>query len=123
MGFLDRLFSKPKPESPSDAEPTTPVNQQRPFDVIFQAEEAWKEGEDERAEALFQHGIEAYRSREPSGLDFALGRYGAFLLQKARLDEAATVLEEAIRLGTDIPAIWNDYLEIPARRRDLPGLF
>jgi tetratricopeptide (TPR) repeat protein len=67
--------------------------------------------------------MEAYRGTEPSGLDFALGRYGAFLLDKGRLDEAATVLEEAIRLGTDIPAIWNDYLEILTRRRDLAGLF
>ena len=56
---------------------------------------------------------------EPSGVDFALGRYGAFLLDQGRKDEALRILEQAIERKTDIPAIWSDYLRIVSDRRDL----
>ena len=55
--------------------------------------------------------VQAYRLDEPDSVDFALGCLGAFLLDRARVDEAAAVLEEAITWGTDIPAIWADYLD------------
>jgi outer membrane protein assembly factor BamB/Flp pilus assembly protein TadD len=51
-------------------------------------------------------------------VDFALGRYGAFLLDQDRKDEALRVLEQAIERKTDIPAIWSDYLRIMSDRRD-----
>jgi outer membrane protein assembly factor BamB len=51
-------------------------------------------------------------------VDFALGRYGAFLVERGRKDAAARVFEEAIERKTDIPAIWSDYLRLVADRRD-----
>jgi len=71
-----------------------------------------------RAEKLFKQGVEAYKRLEPIGVDFALGRYGAFLLDQDRKDEALRVLEQAIERKTDIPAIWSDYLRIASDRRD-----
>ena len=59
----------------------------------------------------------AYRRAEPDGVDFALGRLGAYLLDRERVDEAAGALDEAIAGGTDIPAIWGDYLGIMTRHR------
>ena len=64
-------------------------------------------------------GSTTYKRREPDGVDFALGRYGAFLLDQDRNDEAARILEQAIERKTDIPAIWSDYLRIVADRRDV----
>lgn len=92
--------------------------QKRPFESIAQAEEAWRQGDLDTAVAFFKKGISAYRRDEPDGVDFALGRYGAFLLDQERFEEAESVLEEAIDLGTDIPAIWSDYARIFAGRHD-----
>ncbi|MGO9893222.1 MAG: J domain-containing protein [Bryobacteraceae bacterium] len=52
-------------------------------------------------------------------MDFALGRYGAFLLDQERKDEALRVLEQAIDHKTDIPAIWSDYVRIVSDRQDI----
>lgn len=126
MGIFDRLFGKredPANGSLRSQSYQATSNQERPFDLINEALEAWKAQELERAERLLQAGIVAYRQREPNGIDFALGRYGAFLLDQERPDKAAHVLEEAIRMGTFIPAIWRDYMTILAIRRDVAGLF
>lgn len=90
-----------------------------PFEIIGQAEGAWNDGVPDRAEKLFEQGIRAYKQREPDGADFALGRYGAFLLAQGRKDEALVVLQEAIERNTDIPRIWADYLQVVADRHDL----
>ncbi len=97
--------------------------EERPYDYVSRGLEAWHADDHERAEQFLRQGIDAYRSHEPDGVDFALGRLGAYLLAQERVDEAARVLDSAISLGTDIPAIWSDYLEIMARRRDIDGLF
>ena len=94
-------------------------NNKRPFEVIAEAEEAWQAGESERAQKLFEEGVSAYRRSEPEVVDFALGRYGAFLLDQGRSDEAERILEQAIERGTDLPAIWSDYIRILADRRDI----
>src|SRR5579864_4453170 len=91
----------------------------RPFEIITEAETASQEGNSVKAEALFQGGICAYRRHEPDGIDFALGRYGAFLIEQGRTEDAAKILEEAIGRNTDIPCIWADYLRIITDRRDL----
>lgn len=91
----------------------------RPFEIITEAETASQEGNSVRAEALFQDGIRAYKRDEPDGIDFALGRYGAFLIEQGRTEDAAEILEEAIGRNTDIPRIWADYLRIITDRRDL----
>lgn len=93
-----------------------------PFAIIGQAEEAWQAGDPTRAERLFEQGIDAYKRCEPAGVDFALGRYGAFLVDQNRKDEALRVLEQAIERKTDIPRIWSDYLGILSDRRDLDAL-
>ncbi len=98
------------------------IDRKRPFDSIAQAEQAWQAGDLARAEKLFEVGIAAYEREEPDGLDFALGRCGAFLLAQGRRDEAAHVLEQAIEQKTDIPAIWSDYLRIVVDRRDIDSL-
>jgi hypothetical protein len=70
----------PEPERPVRIHPT----EKRPFDTIADAQEAWQATDLARAEKLFKQGIDAYKHSEPDGVDFALGRYGAFLLDQAR---------------------------------------
>ena len=94
-----------------------------PDDYVFEGIEAWEAGDHERAERLLKQGVDAFRRREPDGIDFALGRLGAYLLDRERVEEAAEVLDEAIARGTDIPATWRDALAIRARRHDVDGLF
>ncbi len=98
---------------------TFAASEKRPFDTIAEAQAAWQATDPARAEKLFEQGVDAYKRREPRELDFALGRYGAFLLDQDRKDEALCVLEEAIERKTDIPAIWSDYLRIVSDRRDI----
>ena len=105
----------PEPERPVRVHPT----EKRPFDTIADAQEAWQATDLARAEKLFKQGIDAYKHSEPDGVDFALGRYGAFLLDQARVDEALHVFEQAIERNTDIPAIWSDYMRIMSDRRDI----
>src|SRR4051812_33151096 len=97
------------------------TSHERPFERIALAEQAWQAGNSTDAEKLFREGVSAYRRAEPEGLDFALGRYGAFLIAQRRTAEAATILEQAIDQGTDLPAIWSDYIQIVADRHDLDG--
>lgn len=94
----------------------------RPFDIIAAAETVSQQGKPARAEELFRSGIEAYRREEPDGVDYALGRYGAFLIDQGRSGDALQVLQQAIDRNTDIPRIWADYLRILSDRRDLSAL-
>ncbi len=114
MGLLDRLLGK-RDDNVSDGgkiRPSVPPSRSaQPFDLINRALQAWEAGEPERAEPLFRQGVDAYRRHEPDGLDFALGRYGAFLVDQGRHEEAARHLVEAVRLGSDIPAVWGSYVE------------
>jgi len=91
----------------------------RPFDTIAEALQAWQADDTLLAENLFEQGIDAYKRREPDGVDFALGRYGAFLVDQGRKDDAARILEQALERKTDIPAIWSDYLRLVADHRDV----
>ena len=132
MSLLDRLFGR-KPTALSlspDKLPTASILQKpgrsatsetarrRPFDIIAEALAAWQAGAASLAEELFKLGIDTYREREPDGVDFALGRYGAFLIDQGRKDDATHVLELAIARNTDIPRIWSDYLRLVADQRD-----
>ena len=90
----------------------------RPFEIIALAEQAWQANDSAYAEKLFEQGVSAYKQEEPDGLDFALGRYGAFLLAQGRSDDAAHILKQAVERRTDIPAIWSDYIHIIVDRRD-----
>ncbi len=94
----------------------------RPFEYVASGQEAWHAGDSSRAEADFRRGLEAYRKAEPDGADFALGRLAAFLIDQGRAVEAMPLLQEAIDRGTDIPAIWFDYLALLASRRDVDAL-
>ena len=134
MSFIDRLLGRkpsqetastqtPRTDSTPRREPERPATfapaRKRPFDTIAEALQAWQANDAALAEKLFEQGIDAYKRREPDGVDFALGRYGAFLLDQDRTDDAARVLEEAIDRKTDIPAIWSDYIRLIANGRDL----
>lgn len=135
MSFLDKLFgrSRPKNDAPRETAgvgrvipklperelPRSSRGAHRPFDIIAEAEQAWQAGNTTGAETLFKEGISAYRRREPDGLDFALGRYAAFLIEQDRREEAIRVFEEAVNRKTDIPAIWSDYVRLIADHRDL----
>jgi tetratricopeptide (TPR) repeat protein len=134
VSLLDWLLHrKLGPETPQSKERRTPptplreperpvrlrVSEKRPFDTIAEAQAAWQAIHLVRAEKLFEEGIDAYKHSEPDGVDFALGRYGAFLLDQDRVDDALRVLEQAIERKTDIPAIWSDYMRIMSDRRDI----
>ena len=128
MGWLKGLFGSDKSRpSDSSARAAREIDDVRsrmePFEYVSSGLEAWEAGDQERAERLLRQGVDAYRRAEPDGVDFALGRLGAYLLDQARVDEATEVLDEAITRGTDLPAIWRDSLDIRARRQDLDGLF
>jgi len=94
------------------------TNGKRPFEVVSEALQAWESDNPSRAESLFKQGIQMYERFEPDGLDFALGRYAAFLLEQKRIDDALPVFERAVGRRTDIPAIWSDYLQLATVRRD-----
>ena len=79
-------------------------NKKRPYEIIGEALHSWETGDSANADKLFATGIAAYRRDEPDGVDFALGRYGAFLLAQDGVDEAESILKQAIELKTDIPA-------------------
>lgn len=123
MGLLDRLLGRHGPKAAPEVEPTTPLSKENLFDLVSKAEEAWEANQMPHAEALFHQAIEVHRCTKPEGVDFVLGRYGAFLLANARPDEAAAVLEEAVKMGTRIGMVWSDYMRILTRRRDFAGLF
>lgn len=123
VGLLNRLFKRKASDTrtPQDRQPSTDTD--RPYTFIAAGDEAARAGDFTLAEKQFRQGIDAYRRAEPDSVDFALGRYGAFLLGQRRLDEAVSVLREAIKRKTDIPAIWGDYVKLLAQRHDIDGMF
>lgn len=126
LGWLRRLLGSSTESTSRAAEVSQPGRRstyERPFDYVSEGLQAWEAKDVERAERLLRQGVAAYRRDEPADVHFALGRLGAFLLQQERLDQAGEVLEEAIGMGTDIPAIWHDYLDLMARRKDIDALF
>lgn len=131
-GFFGRLFGSKRdagagadreasksPPVPEHRAETSHRTGQSPSDIIFQAMEVAAAGDSARAEKLYEKGIESYRRSEPDGVDFALGRYAAFLIAQDRPSDALRILEEATKSGTDIPAIWADYLQLLADSRDI----
>ena len=124
MRWLKSLFGSEKsPLLDPPEEITGDTARVEPFSYVSSGLKAWEAGDLERAEGLLRQGVQAYRLAEPDGVDFALGRLGAYLLELERVEEAEEVLDEAITRGTDIPAIWADYLDIMTGRRDVDGLF
>jgi len=120
MSIFDSIFRKKQITNTQDLNKSSQT--ERPFEVISAALESWKNGDMAKAEKLFDKGIGAYKRVEPGGVDYALGRYGAFLLAQRRTDEAQKILEQAINHKTDIPAIWFDYLRLIVDRSDLEAL-
>lgn len=98
------------------------ARQRRAFELIAKAMELEREGNTSKAEKTFVQGVAAYRKDDPKGLDFALGRFGAFLVSQRRDAEARPVLEEAIARKTDLPAVWNDYQSLLLQAKDVERL-
>lgn len=142
MGILRKLFSKSDPSD--DDRPGSPpipskppavpsegsssavssAGRRRVFDIVQDAEAAAKVGEAARAEGLFREAIEL--DRRPGSLskpDYPLGRFGAFLEEQNRPIEAIAAYEEAVRGGTDIPAIYAPLLRLYADRGDEESVF
>jgi len=91
----------------------------RPVEWIFEAEELSRQGKTELAERRFVQAIERCRKSDREDLALALGRFGAFLLGLNRRAESRRILAEAIDIGTDLPAVWSDYLRVLTDDRDL----
>lgn len=126
MSWLKRLFGPPLETAESrtnNSQIRRTVRYERPIDYVSEGLQAWEAKDFVSAERLLRQGVEAYRRHEPADLHYALGRLGAFLLDLERVDQASETLAEAIALGTDIPAIWYDYMTVMARRQDIDGLF
>jgi hypothetical protein len=98
------------------------ARQRRPYDEVAKAMQLEQAGETAKAEKAYRRGVDAYRRQEPDGADFALGRLAAFLIAQNRDGEARGVLEEAMALGTDIPAVWSDYEWLLLRAGDVDRL-
>jgi|GEM_PF-2110612 tetratricopeptide (TPR) repeat protein len=99
-----------------------PSEDGRAFATVMEAEKAAAAGDSGEAERLFREGIRLYREAG-KGVDHALGRYGAFLLKEGRLDDAVAALGEAMEMGTDLGAIWSDYIAIQAQCHDMSRMF
>ncbi len=128
MRWLKRIFGLGRPGAPETPDgPSFTIEEGpyslRPFNYVSSGLEEWSAGNYDRAERLLSQAVEAYRRNEPDGVDFALGRLGAYLVDRGRIDEAVVALDEAVTRGTVIPAILVDYLGITARRRDVDALF
>ncbi|MFT4039583.1 MAG: DnaJ domain-containing protein [Thermomicrobiales bacterium] len=127
--MLRRLFDRksgsaqPAKEAPTPPafEPLGTSLQPRPFDIVQEAEHAASVGNDRRAEQLFLKAIEIDRGEQFPG--FPAGRYGAFLESRGRADDAIRVYEQAIRAGTDIPAVFGPLMTIYAARGEEENLF
>lgn len=90
----------------------------------MKGEEQLAAGKIEQAEHSLLKGVDLYRrARDASDVAFALGRLGAFYKQVARIDDAIAALDEALRLGTDIPVIHVDRMSIAAEAGDGETLF
>jgi endonuclease/exonuclease/phosphatase family metal-dependent hydrolase/tetratricopeptide (TPR) repeat protein len=94
-------------------------HRRRAYETTTKAMELEREGQVAAAEEAYRQGVEACRKYEPDGLDFALGRFAAFLIGQSRDRDAQAVLEEAIALRTEIPAVWGDYERLLLRQKDL----
>ena len=123
MGLFSRLLGRDRGSSKASPSTSSSGSNSRPFDLTSDALHAWDSGDTTAADKLFRQAVVTYRKDKPDGLDYVLGRYGAFLSREGRLDEAFQFLNEAIGLNTDIPAIWGDYLKLLAQRRDVEGMF
>jgi tetratricopeptide (TPR) repeat protein len=99
-------------------------DEQRAFEKVQAAEAAATDGNRVLAERLFREAIELDRHvRAEAGSGYALGRYGAFLQEDGRPAEAIRAYEEAVRLGTDIPAVYGPLMALYAERNEEDALF
>src|SRR5687768_481721 len=95
---------------PGEVERTMPGYQgeRRAFDKVQQAEAAATAGDRASAERLFREAVELdRRAGAQGGSGYVHARYSAFLKEVGRATDAIRVYEEAVRVGTDFPAIYG----------------
>src|SRR4051794_19692010 len=110
MGILDRLFRRGEQEPKVTAEDDW-LERQYPnhdaFEKVRQGTQLHAEGDLVSAELRFREGIATYRQADDvDGVAYALGRLGAFYQRTERPVVARATFEEALTLGTDIPATY-----------------
>lgn len=82
-----------------------------PYELAQHAEQLCAEHRLHDAERAFQQAIQAYE-REGEDLAFVLGRLGACYEQNNEIERAIETYYRAIRLGTDIPAIYGSLIDL-----------
>lgn len=127
MGFLDRLLGRSQ-ERGSGSERAISVTSESPeaapFEKVQEGGELLAAGDIEKAERAFLDGVGMYRRiGDTDGVAYALGRLGNFYHKTQRADEALAAYQEAVGTGTDIPAIYEDLMNILAERSQSEQLF
>lgn len=121
MGILSRLFGVDDDDSgPRRSEQSS--REDRP-EAIDRALQSWDAGDLQTAEKFFESALRgARRGSDDFHFEFVLGRYSAFLVDTKQPDRALPLLEEAVGMGTTIPATWRTYLDLVFQQGDLSTL-
>jgi tetratricopeptide (TPR) repeat protein len=114
MAGLDRTSDDERfdwrPQSLSD-DPRRQINE-----AMSAAEAADAGGRPDRAEAHYRDAVAHARAQADSWqLTYVLGRLGSFLHAQGDFDRAIEVCEEAVALGSDIPATFEALITIYGR--------
>lgn len=95
----------------------------RPYEYVDEAIRLAEAGKLDRAEEAFKKGVEEYDRHEPDGLSCALGRLGAFYIERDRPNEALTVLRRAASAWDPPPAVFAELWGLLADIPDFDELF
>ena len=95
-----------------------------PFEHVNKGIELIGQGLYTEAEKAIQRGLYEYEKRkDKEGIAFALGRLGYCYEQDEQFERAKQVYEQAVAMGTDIPAIYDGLIDILIDENDLDRAF
>lgn len=127
MSFLERFKRNTSETSSNSNHPEQEIQKrarrQSGFEAYTLASNADQGGLINEAHLLYQQAIQVYRSTEPDGVPFILGRFADFLERHGESNAARAAFEEAVRIGTDIPAIYSGLMRIYAASGNEDALF
>ena len=84
-----------------------------PFEFISKGMDLAAQGKFTDAEKYIQRGIKEYeKQKDTDGVTYALGRLGDCYEQANEIGKAEAIYERAVRVGTDIPAIYSGLIGI-----------